>query len=79
VTYIHLLFDRHQVLWANGLESESFHPASMPLDGIEEGQRGELLERIPELGRDTSLYGGFARRMLQPSEAAILQYATGRH
>lgn len=74
VTYVHLLFDRHQVVWANGIESESFHPASMPLDAIEPRQRNQLIARVPELARDTSLYGAFARRSLAPSEAAILQY-----
>ncbi len=28
VTYIHLLFDRHEVIWSNGLLSESFFPAA---------------------------------------------------
>ncbi|MDX5402410.1 MAG: Hint domain-containing protein, partial [Rhodobacterales bacterium] len=27
VTYVHLLLPSHQVLWANGVETESFHPA----------------------------------------------------
>ena len=26
VTYIHLMLANHQVLWANGVETESFHP-----------------------------------------------------
>ena len=33
VTYIHLMFDRHQVVWANGILSETFHPASADLGG----------------------------------------------
>ncbi|MCP4818938.1 MAG: Hint domain-containing protein, partial [Shimia sp.] len=28
VTYVHLLLPGHEILWANGVESESFHPAS---------------------------------------------------
>lgn len=30
VTYIHLLFDQHEVIWSNGLLSESFFPAAAP-------------------------------------------------
>ena len=32
VTYIHLLLDRHNVIFANGLETESFHPSNTALD-----------------------------------------------
>jgi len=28
VTYIHMLLSDHQILWANGVETESFHPAA---------------------------------------------------
>ncbi len=31
VTYIHVLLERHQIIWANGLETESFHPANTGL------------------------------------------------
>lgn len=78
VTYVHLLFERHQVLWANGLESESFHPLSMSLDAIDPGQRAALIDRVPELAQDASLYGGFARRALSRSEAAILTHEGAR-
>ncbi|MDF0603025.1 Hint domain-containing protein [Psychromarinibacter sp. C21-152] len=78
VTYVHLLLDRHSVVFANGLETESFHPASMALDAMDPGQVAELAERVPGIDRNPCLYGGFARRMLDPSEAAILQYAARR-
>lgn len=44
VVYYHLLLDRHQVVWANGVETESFHPAGAALETIEAGQRARLLE-----------------------------------
>jgi len=74
VTYVHLLLDRHQIVFANGLETESFHPASMPLHSIEPDQQQTLLDRVPGLERDGSAYGAPARRMLTHAEAAILQY-----
>ena len=78
VTYVHLLLDRHSILFANGLESESFHPATMDLDSMDESLRGDLALRVPGVERDPSRYGAFARRMLTPSEAAILRYGMDR-
>ena len=73
VTYIHLLMDRHQIVFANGLESESFHPATMPMDAIADDQLPALLDRVPGLNEDASNYGAFARRMLSSAEMAILR------
>ena len=74
VTYIHLLFARHQIVWANGLETESFHPANTSLETLDSGQRQALLALRPELGTDPHRYGEYARRNLSPSEAAILRH-----
>lgn len=73
-TYIHLMLDAHQVVWANGVEVESFHPAGMATDRIESSQRYELFDRFPDIVDDPFSYGGFARRNLTQSEAAILTY-----
>lgn len=75
VTYVHMMFDRHQVVWANGMETDSFHPANTALSTLSMEDRAELLHLYPELQSDPHLYGGFARRNLSPSEAAILNHA----
>jgi hypothetical protein len=75
VTYIHLMTEAHQIVWANGLETESFHPANMQLGMIDPGQRGVLLAMMPELEADPLSYGPYARRNLIASEAAILLHA----
>lgn len=75
VTYIHVLLDEHQVLWANGLETESFHPASAALATLDDEDKKRLLAEYPQLEYDPHTYGGFARRTLSPSEAAILRHA----
>lgn len=75
VTYVHMLFDHHQVVWANGVETESFHPASAALSTLSEGDRTRLLRHHPELAHDPHTYGAFARRHLSSSEAAILAHA----
>jgi hypothetical protein len=74
VTYIHLLLPRHQVLWANGVETESFHPAGTALSTLSERDRKRLLEREPDLEYRPESYGRFARRCLNTSEAAILMH-----
>lgn len=74
VTYVHLMLERHQVVWANGVETESFHPANTSLDTVPDDQRAALVEVFPMLAHDPYCYGDFARRNLTASEAAILQY-----
>jgi hypothetical protein len=74
VTYIHLLLPRHQILWANGVETESYHPANAALSTLGDGDRARLLAMLPELESDLNSYGAYARRNLSRSEAAILQH-----
>ncbi|MBL4916390.1 Hint domain-containing protein [Szabonella alba] len=74
VTYVHILLERHQVIWANGLETESFHPSNAALDSIAPDQRSGLLAILPELAGDPLAYGDFARRNLTAAEAAILRH-----
>ncbi|UWR21716.1 Hint domain-containing protein [Sulfitobacter sp. S190] len=75
VTYIHVLLEQHQILWANGVETESFHPASAALETLDASDRARLLGEYPDLEFDPHTYGSFARRTLSASEAAILAHA----
>jgi len=75
ITYIHILLEQHQVLLANGLETESFHPASAALSTLDPQDRKRLLAQYPQLEYDPHTYGSFARRTLSPSEAAIMKHA----
>ncbi len=74
VTYVHILLERHNVIWANGLESESFHPSNTALDTVDPGQLGTLLQLLPGIETNPHSYGDYARRNLSASEAAILRY-----
>lgn len=74
VTYIHVLLGQHNVIWANGLETESFHPSNAALDAIEATQRTGLLQILPDLAGNPHAYGAYARRNLSASEAAILRH-----
>ncbi|MDE4134972.1 Hint domain-containing protein [Phaeobacter sp. QD34_3] len=74
VTYVHLLLEDHQVLWANGVESESFHPANAALSALSDRDRQRLVQLLPAVQDDPFSYGAFARRNLNASEAAILRH-----
>lgn len=74
VTYVHLLLPSHEIIWANGLETESFHPASTAMSTLNETDRERLVAINPDLAEAPSLYGGYARRCLNSSEAAILRH-----
>ena len=73
--YVHLLLARHQVLRANGVEAESFHPGGADLAHLDPGERAELLEAVPGIDVDPSAYGAPARRCLTTAEHAILGHA----
>lgn len=72
VTYIHLLLPRHEVLFAEGLETESFHPANTALTSLTEADRARLVQVLPAALADPQGYGDYTRRNLSRSEAAIL-------
>ncbi len=74
VTYIHLLLPQHQIVWANGIETESFHPANAALSTLDNMDRLRLLAEYPDLDYDPHSYGGYARRNLSSSEAVILMH-----
>ncbi|MHA6325285.1 Hint domain-containing protein [Roseivivax sp. CAU 1753] len=72
VTYIHLMLPRHEVLFANGVESESFHPAETQLSTLDPADRARLGSFVPYVENNPMAYGATARRNLTASEAAIL-------
>ncbi|MHA6324073.1 Ig-like domain-containing protein [Roseivivax sp. CAU 1753] len=73
VSYIHFMFDRHEVVLANGAWTESFQPGDYSLKGIGNAQRNEILELFPELAETEGLQGyTSARRSLKKHEARLL-------
>lgn len=72
-TYIHFLFDRHEILLSNGCWSESFQPEDYSLKGLGNAQRSEIHELFPELKtpKATGRFGA-ARRILSRAEARLL-------
>ncbi len=74
VHYIHMLMPNHEVVFANGVESETFHPASAGLDHLAEEDRQRLFSQVPDVETDVNSYGAYARRVISASEAAILRH-----
>ncbi|MEM6276312.1 MAG: Hint domain-containing protein [Pseudomonadota bacterium] len=66
VTYVHVLFEHHEIVFANGLETESFHPAHAALTAL---QLEEVQAALPE-----ATDAAYARRVLSRTEAAILSH-----
>lgn len=75
VMYFHLLLPRHEVIWANGMETESFLPEAADLDALDYSQKQALFKCMPTLESMAGSYGMSARRRLTGSETAILRHA----
>lgn len=72
-TYIHLMFEQHEVILSDGTWSESFQPGLQSLAGVGNAQRNELLELFPALGTHDGINNyASARRSLKAHEAALL-------
>jgi len=74
LSYVHMMFDNHEVVLGDGTWTESFQPGDYSLKGIGTAQRNEIFELFPELrkthGRKTYVS---ARRSLKRKEARLLQ------
>ncbi|MHA3978028.1 Hint domain-containing protein [Halovulum sp. GXIMD14794] len=73
VEYVHVLFDRHEIIFGNGAPSESFHPAEIALDKVGEAVREEILKLFPELRSDVRTYGPAARATVTGRLASALR------
>ncbi|MEO1365372.1 MAG: Hint domain-containing protein, partial [Pseudomonadota bacterium] len=76
VTYVHLMFDRHQVVFTEGLATESFLPGPQITQSFEAEIVDEICAVFPELDPDTGAgYSAAARRTLRHYEADLLRKA----
>ncbi|WP_297541177.1 Hint domain-containing protein [Roseovarius sp.] len=73
VTYIHVMFDRHEVIYAEGAATESFHAGDIGISAISDQSREEMFSVFPELRSNPNAYGGTARPCLKRHEARLLQ------
>ncbi|MDH3263050.1 MAG: Hint domain-containing protein [Paracoccaceae bacterium] len=72
VSYFHIMFDRHEIVLAEGLPAESFCAGPEAMQSIPEAAREELLALFPELAAKPD---GFepARPIVSAAEAALVR------
>ena len=75
VDYFHILFDRHEIVEANGVLSGSFYPGPVALNGVARDTRTELLRIFPELADEGAEYGDMAVPCLSGRESGVLRQA----
>ena len=72
-TYVHFLFDQHEVILSDGAWSETFQPGHQTMDGLGNAQRNEIFELFPELRNGGGLEDYHAaRKTLKKHEADLL-------
>lgn len=72
VTYLHLMFDEHQVIYANGAATESFHAGDIGISALSDQSREEMFSLFPELRSNAGAHGETARMCLRKHEARLL-------
>ncbi|WIY25480.1 Hint domain-containing protein [Parasedimentitalea psychrophila] len=72
VTYVHLMLDQHQVIYANGAATESFYPGDQALGALSDAGRDEMFTLFPELRSHTGGFGDTARLCLKSHEGLLL-------
>jgi Ca2+-binding RTX toxin-like protein len=71
VTYVHILFDQHELVLSEGIWTESFQPAERTLSTLDVAARDEVLQLFPELVVDADAFPA-ARLSLKAHEARVL-------
>lgn len=73
VNYHHLLLDRHEVIFSEGLATESFLPGPQTIKLFSAEDIAEICALLPEFDTETGAgYGPAARRVLKSFEARAL-------
>ena len=75
VEYTQLVFDQHQILYAEGVPTESLHMSGQILQGLPEDVANEVLSLFPDAGIAEP---DFVRVPLESKDAANLLKQTGR-
>ncbi len=72
VTYMHLMLDQHEVIYANGAATESFFPGDTAIEALTGQSRHEMFNLFPELRSHHGAFGDTARLCLKAHEARVL-------
>ena len=72
VTYHHLLFDRHEIIFSEGIPTESLHPNENSLRGVSSEARDEIITLFPQLENWPNGFCDTARPCLKKHEVVLL-------
>lgn len=73
VEYFHVLFDQHEIIYAEGSPTESFYPGETTLSQMDRNTYDELIELFPELEiGGAKAYGEPAKYCLKSYETALM-------
>ncbi len=73
VEYFHMMFDQHEIVFAEGAASESFHPGVESFAALDQAARNEIFEIFPQLkSYDFTDYGPLAYPNARHNEAIVL-------
>lgn len=84
VTYIHFLFERHEVIWVNGIASESLYPGPQCRRDIGQQQRRAMRSVVPNVPMGGSMaatvasYGPTARPVVRKPVADLSAHCAAR-
>ena len=74
-TYLHLQFDHHELIWSDGLLTESFNPGPVGLSTVPDEARAELQALFPDRDLNCEAPNEAARPMITKREARVLRAA----
>ncbi|MEO0865971.1 MAG: Hint domain-containing protein, partial [Pseudomonadota bacterium] len=74
ISYTHFMFDRHHVVRANGLLSESYFLSDIALSATGSHARNELISLFPSLGPAMADFGETAALCLKRHEAEMWRH-----
>ncbi|MFQ6551334.1 Hint domain-containing protein [Aestuariibius insulae] len=75
VEYHHIMFDRHELVWANDTVTESFFVAANGMSLMTEDMRAEFAALFPDLFDNSETFGDTARPTLKRWEADLIDAA----
>jgi Hint domain-containing protein len=77
VEYFHILFDSHEVIYSEGIPSESLHINATTLDSLAKDSRAEIIELFPEIVTEHQVSAVASRMSLKSYEASALLKQVG--
>jgi Ca2+-binding RTX toxin-like protein len=72
VTYVHIMFEQHEIVFAEGALTEAFYPGPQALKSIDRAAMAELLTLFPELAHVAYGEDGCADRYGPPARDYLL-------